>query len=83
MSTTKEVTEQVTVEVAKICGCNWESCSAVRTATTDAIDKALQAERERCAKTAETHGDTYLDCDGGRDCWKQIAAAIREGKPQE
>jgi hypothetical protein len=41
----------------------------------DMIETALLAERERCAKIAETHSAT--DC-GGPDCGVVIAAAIRQ-----
>jgi hypothetical protein len=54
---TREIAEQITAEVAKICGCNWESCTSVRTATTDAIDaaltKAIADERGACAQAAK------------------------------
>jgi uncharacterized protein YpiB (UPF0302 family) len=48
----------------------------------DAIDQALQAERERAAKVAEimAAGETY---ETGRQKAMNIAAAIRERKPQE
>jgi hypothetical protein len=82
---TRETAEQITAEVAKICGCNWESCTSVRTATAEAIDAALQQaiadERERCARIAETetnHRSKNADFQRGYAfAGHSVAAAIR------
>lgn len=48
--TIEEIAERVTVKIAKICGCSWESCTTTRNATKTAIVEALQARDERATK---------------------------------
>lgn len=79
MSTTREIAEQITIEVAKVCGCNWESCTSVRTATTDAIDKALQAEREpghlrRLQSAVVRQAKVFTSNEEARDNWNALVA---------
>jgi hypothetical protein len=85
----REIAEEITVNVAQICGCNWESCTAVRTATRDAIEKALRDRDERAAKIAERafepahtyaseNSSAYRTYDAGqRHVIEKIASAIR------
>lgn len=52
------------------------------------LDAAVAAERERAAKIAESHyanhkGDPATGLIHAGQCHQAIAAAIREGKPQE
>lgn len=82
-NSTRREAERITVEVAKICGCNWEACTSVRADTAKAIDAALQARDERAAKIAEqewalmsSFGTTETD-HYTRAC-HEIAAAIRK-----
>lgn len=77
------IADRITVEVAKICGCAWESCTRTRKATQAAILEGLRSERERAAKIAEAMRPL-----GGRmftaeqdACYSALtdcAAAIRE-----
>ena len=53
----EEIAARVTVEIAKICGCSWESCTTTRNATKAAIVEALRNEREACAKVLEARAD--------------------------
>lgn len=41
------------------------------------INAAVVKEREACAAIAENHGSVKEGCDGGTDCWRYIAEAIR------
>lgn len=70
MSESTREAERITLEVAKICGCVWSSCTRTREATTDAIDKALRARDERAAKIVEAYNEETPH--------KHIAAAIRK-----
>lgn len=74
MSTTREVAERI-VAICEPGAGAWTLNQLI-----DAIDQALQAERERCVKTVEAH----LNCaEEGASCAKRIVRAIREGKPRE
>jgi hypothetical protein len=88
MSTTREVAERIAEEQVHNVNYGAEEWHALgnRELLISAIDQALQAERERAAKIAES--GQYVRMVGGStgDAWgtaKAIAAAIREGKPQE
>ena len=61
--TLRETAERITVEVAKICGCDWAQCTNTRNATRDAIESALKAERERAAKVAEWYANSVVTMD--------------------
>jgi hypothetical protein len=88
-STTREVAEQITADLGYQGG--WQNQQAL----TEAIDKALQAERENAAKimddTAALWKRHFAAADhrlaqGARDKYLACvegAAAIREGKPPE
>jgi hypothetical protein len=80
MSTTRGVAEQIVATL--LYGSNTDYNGDRNAAVAEAIDKALQAERERAAKIAEimAAGETYST---GRQKAINIAAAIREGKPQK
>ena len=51
--TLEEIAERITAEIAKICGCAWESCTRTRGETKAAILSGLHSERERCARVAD------------------------------
>jgi hypothetical protein len=78
VSTTREVAERIILHEY---GVTWKTDNEL----IDAIDKALQAERERAAKIAES--DSIISWVGGstgdaKGTARRIAAAIREGKLQ-
>ena len=82
-----EIAEQITGDVAKICGCAWSSCTRTRTATTKAIEKALRDRDERAAKICEglvtfsPEHEKYTPADGAPCGWcdglETAASAIR------
>jgi hypothetical protein len=82
MSTTREVAGQIALKAFADEHDSWRRKELV-----DAIDKALQAERERAAKIADNYasGREMLrrESEAVMNARQRIAAAIREGKPQE
>jgi hypothetical protein len=80
MSTTREVADNV----ARSFGFDKDgfvTCDPA--ALIDAIDRALQAERERAAKAAENALPIGADDCDNCERIRRIAVAIREGKPRE
>lgn len=75
MDTPREITERIASRIADDLD---ETTSPIERATTrravvSAIESAIKAERERCAKIAESHKSGHL----GVNCSLTIAAAIR------
>lgn len=84
MSTTREVAERIvaTLLYGPVTDYNSERNAAV----TDAIDKALQDERERAARIAENPYSDEVEAFAGDEpkaVGTKIAVAIREGNLQE
>lgn len=79
MSTTKEVAERTVLNIFES-DPSWTNADLI-----NAVDRALQAERERATKIAEKHF-CMAEPENPCECQKIIAAtirrAIREGKPQ-
>lgn len=74
MSMTRDVAERVVLDTFTN-DSSWTNAELI-----NAVDKALQAERERAARIIKEHREADR-CEGS--CWEIITIAIREGKPQE
>lgn len=90
MSTTREVAEQIIKDCPRLSAGPYDTSRELYLpALTDSIDRALQSEREQCARRAMS-ARLPRGYEWGHDAMEQFnfgkeraAKAIREGKPQK